>query len=123
MSYAYNKERAKFKNTTPSMTDQSLAKETDMNVIVSRFQTTGMVRGAPNQPISGDFSRLPNNLRDLIHMGKRLTKLRLSLPKELENLSNEELMALTPEQLRVKLTPPAKQPDHNGANNGNGGTN
>lgn len=106
MKYQENKARAKTKNTEPTMTDQSAARETDINVIVQRYAVHGTMPGSAQQPISGDFTELPTDLRAMIEKTREVADLRKKLPKELRSMTMPELMALTPEQLKNKLTPP-----------------
>lgn len=110
MSYAQNKERARTHNTDPSLADQSQAKETDINVIVGRYGISGQLPQSGAQPMYGDFSRLPTELRDFIEIGRTLDQRRRELPPELRDMPTDELLALTPEQLTTKLTPPAPTP-------------
>lgn len=104
--YASNKLKAKTRNTRPTMTDQSHARETDINVIVERLAISGTLPQGKT-PIYGDFSKLPTDLRSMIEMGRRMKALHRRLPDVLQGLTNEQLLALTPEQLAAKLTPPA----------------
>lgn len=106
MHYQTNRLRARTINNDPSLTDQSQAQETDINVIVGRYGVTGRVPGAPGQPMSGDFTELPTNLRDMIEMSRSMKAKRAELPKQLAELPIEELLALTPEAIQQKLTPP-----------------
>jgi len=105
MYYAINKARSRTKNTKPSLTDQAAARETDRNVIVKRFMVSGQVPGG-KQPMFGDFSILPNNLKDFIRIGKSLKDHRANLPPELRNLPLHELLALTTKELAEKLKKP-----------------
>lgn len=105
--YHENKMRARTRNTDPSMTDQSQARDTDINVIVGRFQVTGRVPSAPTPAMSGDFSEIPlDGLRGFIHRARKLAQHLRNLPECLRGMPPEELLALTPEQLKDKLTPP-----------------
>lgn len=110
MGYAENKARARTHNTDPSLTDQSQARETDINVIVGRYGISGQLPQGGSQPMYGDFSKLPTELRDFIELGRTLDQRRAELPAELRDLPTDELLALTPEQLTNKLTPPAPTP-------------
>lgn len=109
MSYAINKARARTVTTKPSLTDQSQARETDINVIVGRFLKTGTAPGG-KPPIYGDFTQLDGDLREMIERARTLHKERAKLPKELQNLPIEELLALSPDKLKDILTPPAPSP-------------
>lgn len=110
--YHENAKRAVYRNADPSLTEQSLAKETDINVIIGRFAVSGMVPSAPKPMLSGDFSEIPTDLRGLINMGNSMRRLRASLPEQLRDMALDELLALTPDKLREILTPkpPATEP-------------
>jgi len=97
-------------NNKPTLTDQSQAKDTDINIIVKRFGVTGKVPGADGQAMSGDFTNLPRDLREMIDRSRDITKLRSKLPAALKGKSVEELLTLTPDQLTNILTPPANTP-------------
>lgn len=105
MHYAINKAASRTVTTQPTLTDQSQAHETDINVIVRRFATSGRVPGTQRAPLSGDFTQLPNDLRGFLDAAKDLKRLRGNLPKELQGKSTEEILALTPDQLQTILTP------------------
>lgn len=110
MNYATRKLAAGYRSAKPSLTEQSGARETDINVIISRFAVSGTVPSSRTPPMSGDFSELPADLRGIIDMGKRLNALRDRLPPQLRSMSNEQLCTLTMEQLNTILTPPATPP-------------
>lgn len=112
--YALNKANSRTVNKQPTKTDQSQARETDINVIVGRYGIGGTVPGPGGQPITGDFTELPQDLRGFIEKGRELEKLRADLPKELQTKTTEELLALTPAELTTILTPPAPPPAPNG---------
>lgn len=109
--YQRNKEASKTRNTDPTLTDQSAAREADINVIVGRFTKTGMVPVAKLQPMAGDYSQLPTDLRGFIETARGLHDLRRKLPLELRDHSIEKLLALTPDELTKILTPPAPKQD------------
>lgn len=108
--YARNKARAATVNTKPTMTDQSQAADTDINVIVPRYAITGTAPGAPGQAIAGDFTEVPNNLRDMIEQARSVQHLRRKLPGELAEMPVEQLLALSTEDIQRILTPPAIPP-------------
>lgn len=110
-NYLKMKERAKFRSTQPSMTDQSQTKSTDVNVIVKQFQVTGAFPGSPTPPMYGDFSQLPQDLAEALEQSRSLNKLRARLPKELQAMTLQELIALTPADIERILTPPVKPTD------------
>lgn len=110
MYYALNKANSRTKNTKPTLTDQSAAQDTDRNVIVKKFMVTSQVpAGRPG--FYANLAELPEDLRGFINQARSLQNLRGNLPPELRNLSLNDILALTPEQLRDKLKkpePPAK---------------
>lgn len=108
-NYARNKARARTRTTTPSLTDQSQAAETDINVIVGRFLRTGTAPGGQT-PMYGDFSQLDGDLRSMIERARTIHRERAKLPKELQNMPIEDLLALPPDKLTAILTPPAPPP-------------
>lgn len=103
--YKANKEHAKSYNDEPTMTDQSQAASTDINIIVTQFLRTGQGPGGIN-PIYGDFTQLPEDLRGFIEMGRSITTLRGALPEQLQGLDPRELFAMTNEQITAMLKPP-----------------
>lgn len=103
---------ARYRNTMPTMTDQSQAANTDLNVIVNQFLKTGQSASKGN-PIYGDFSQLPTNLRDAIDQARSVQHLRRTLPPQLRDMDAAELLTLTPEDITRILTPPHKEtPKH-----------
>ena len=63
-SYSNRPPRRQFKNDEPSMTIQSAADETDINVMIARYQKTGSFHGSTNMPTArpefGDFIEVPD---------------------------------------------------------------
>lgn len=112
-AYRTNKAKAVFNNTEPSLTDQSQAKDTDINVIVKRYGVHGTAPGINGEPLYGDFTNIPTDLRTMIETSRELENYRRKLPKQLAELPIEELIALTPEKLTSILTPPAPTPEPN----------
>lgn len=110
MKYLERREATRTRTTMPTRTDQSGAKDTDINVIVGRFLKTGMVPGAQGQAMGGDFTNLPLDLRAYIETARSLDKIRTRLPKELREKPIEELLRLTTHELTTILTPPAAPP-------------
>lgn len=104
-TYLTNKARAIYVDDTPTMTDQAGANETNINVIIGRYGITGQIPGGSREPMYGDFSHLPDNLRDFIETARSYEERRKELPEALRNMDAEELMALTPNELTRKLTP------------------
>lgn len=100
-----NKHRGRTVNNMPTMTDQSGAKDADLNVIVERMIRTGTVTQAKDQPMYGDFSGLPKDYRDFIHQARSIEKLRGDLPKELGALTVEDLVVMDNQALADYLKP------------------
>lgn len=105
MNHDERRAKGRTTNDDPTMTDQSQASETDLNIIMKRYGTTGTVPGAPGEPLYGDFTNLPTDLRGMIEESRSVQKRRDQLPAELKAMPIEELLALTPEQLTTILTP------------------
>lgn len=105
MSYRENKAKAIYVNSEPTLTDQGAARDTDINVIVKRFARTGMAPAPATSPLYNDWTTMPVDLRGMIEMARGTAEQRRRLPKVLQEMSMEELFALTPEQLKEKLTP------------------
>lgn len=95
---------ARFINTEPTMTDQSAAAQTDLNIIMTQFLKSG-TSPSTSQPVYGDFSELPTNLRDAIEQARSVSRIRSQLPPQLRDMPVEEILALTPEQIAAILTP------------------
>lgn len=106
------KERRKaaaFHNTEPTMTDQSAVANTDLNVIINQFLKTGRPQNS-GIPRYGDFTEIPNDLRSIIEMSRSMQRRRRELPPQLRDMPVEELLALTPDDIKEILTPPADKP-------------
>ena len=62
-SYSNRPPRRQFMNDEPSLTIQSAADETDINVMIARYQKTGSFHGSTNMPTVrpefGDFVGVP----------------------------------------------------------------
>lgn len=112
MTYYYqNRKRARTFNTDPTMTDQSQAQNTDINIIINRLRDVGTP--PPRNfavPMSGDFTGLPKDLRSLLELAKSANEKRRALPAPLRDMPIDQLINLTTEQLHAILTPPAKPP-------------
>jgi len=106
MNWEKNKALAITRDTTPSLTDQGAARDTDINIIVGQFLTSGKVPGSAQQPMYGDFSELPRDLRGMINMAASLKLNQERLPEQLRGIPVAELLALTKEQINAKLAPP-----------------
>ena len=63
-SYSNRPPRRQYVNDEPSMTIQSAADETDINVMIARYQKTGSFHGSTNMPTArpefGDFIEVPD---------------------------------------------------------------
>lgn len=105
-NYHRNKERAKTKTVKPSLTDQSLGADTDVNKIIPKYLRTGVAHGNAEQPRYQDLSILPVGLRDTLEMARNFQRHRAKLPPELKDVPIEELTKLTRSELIAKLTPP-----------------
>lgn len=98
-------------NTQPTLTDQSQAAETDLNLIIRKFGITGAIPGTAREPMYGDFTDLPTDLRGFLETSRELNRHKNNLPAELRDIPTEELLYMTPEQLAAKLKPePPKEP-------------
>lgn len=110
-AYIDRKKKLATRTTKPTKTDQSMAKDTDLNVIVGKFLKGQLPTGAPIEPVYGDFTRYPDDLRGFIKTARELNQHRAELPEKLRDMPVEQLMALTNEQLTAILTPPAPSPE------------
>lgn len=108
--YRINKALAVFINTEDTLTDQSQANDTDINVIVQRYGITGTAPGAPTPPQYEDYSELPNNLKDMIEQVRDVRLLRQTLPPGLREIPVDKLLTLTPTDIENILAPPAPPP-------------
>jgi len=99
------KQLAITRDETPTLTDQSQARDTDINIIIKMLEQTGTVPGAKGEPIYGDFTGLPTDLRGFIEKGRELKSLQGALPPQLQGKTLEEVLSLTPEALKTILTP------------------
>lgn len=110
MDHEERRAKGRTVNNKPTRTDQSQAADTNINVILTKYGVTGVARGTTNSPEWLDHTQLPQDLREAFDMARRATEARASLPEQLRKKSIEELVALTPEDLRTILTPPAPTP-------------
>jgi len=110
MSYwKRNKEAAITRDDTPTLCDQSQAKDADINIIIKMLGKTGTAPGAAGEPIYGDFTQLPRDLRGFIEKGRELQRLQGALPPQLKGKPITELMELTYEDMQKILTPEPKE--------------
>lgn len=106
--YQKNRLVARIRNIGPTKTEQSGAKDTDINVIIGKFKISGRVPAPAGDPIYGDFTTLPDDLRGMIEEAKSMKDRRAKLPPVLRDLPVEELLSLTPDKLSSILSPPAQ---------------
>lgn len=106
-----NKIHAIYINTEPTLTDQAGARDTDINIIVAQFGIHGQVPGPAQDPMYGDFTDMPNGLAESIQTARTLKEHKNRLPEALKDMTVDELLALTPDTLRAKLTPVEKPTD------------
>lgn len=97
--YRTNAARARTTDKTPTLTDQAGAKDTDINIIVGRYGIGHSAPGTSKQPMFGDFSELPTDLRGMIEKARELDMLRDKLPPEYQHLSTQELLSTDPRKL------------------------
>jgi len=107
--YKTNRVKAKTFNNEPTMTDQSQAAETDLNIIMKQFLKTGTVPGASGEPMYEDFTELPNDLRGMIELSRTMREQRRNLPEQIRHLPVEDLLGLTPDKWNA-IMKPAEQP-------------
>lgn len=93
-----------------SLTDQSQARETDINIIVSRMGITGTVPGNAQEPMYGDWTEFPQDLREYIETARTIDSLKEKLPPQLKGKSIEEILSFTPKEMADLLAPPAPTP-------------
>lgn len=105
MYYQKNRLKAQTKNTLPTLTDQAAARSTDINVIVGQFNIGGQAPGNAMKPIAGDFSEIPQGLREMMDAARTMKGVRERLPEQLRSYSLEQLLALTPQDIKRILTP------------------
>ena len=102
--------KARTVNDEPTATDQSAARETDLNIILQRYAQSGTLQSHGKDPMYEDWTEYPEDLRGFIERARTAEKLRASLPQELKGKTLDELVRLTPNELHNILTPPAPTP-------------
>jgi len=108
---AERRKAAAYHSDKPTLTDQSAAQFTDLNVIVNQFLRTGDSPSKGN-PRYGDFTNLPQDLRSMIDSSRSVNHLRRNLPPQLKDMPLEKILAFTPDQLaQILAPPPAKEED------------
>lgn len=111
-TYRERAKRLATRTTKPSLTDQSMAKDTDLNVIVGKFLKGHPAPGSARTPIHGaDLYDFPTDLREAIEMARSLDEKRAQLPEQLRDMPMEQLMVLNRDELTRILTPPATPPE------------
>lgn len=103
--YLERRARTRTHTKTETLTDQSEARNTDINVVIGYMLKTGQPPGEA-KPIYGDFTQLPDDLRGFIDTARSMARHRNKLPEKLRNMSVKELTALTPQQIKDILAPP-----------------
>lgn len=106
MDHETRRAKGRTTNNEPTLTDQSQARDTDINVIVGRFLTTGQAPGAAGEPQYLDCTELPQDLRGFIEASRSADELRKQLPPQLRDKTPQELEALTQADIQKILTPP-----------------
>lgn len=106
MFYQLNRKRAQFKNVEPTMTDQSQAKFTDINIIVERIRQTGIQPPGRKPGYNADLTQVPEDLRGFLELARSANQRRGELPPQLQQLTTEQLLSLTTEDIKRILTPP-----------------
>ncbi len=71
---------------TPSRTDQSQKDECDVNVIITNYVNTGILRHTnPNPPQFGDFSMMPSDYGEALALIQRSEEEFMKLPSEVRD--------------------------------------
>lgn len=104
-NYKANKARAVYIETMETLTDQSQASDTDINVIMRKATQGQMVHGHAAGPQYGDFAELPSDLKTAIETARGIRHIRNKLPAALKEKPIEELLALSREELKAIVDP------------------
>lgn len=112
MYYQANKIASKTRTTEPSLTDQSQAASTDVNVILKghKFGQPALGRGAAQAPAFEDYTNLPDDYRQAIELARQLPNTWGKLPPQLRNIPIDQLINKTPNELTAMLTPKPADP-------------
>lgn len=102
--------KARTVNNDPTETDQSEARETDLNVILTRYMQSGTVQSHGKQPMYMDWTEMPEDLRGYLEAREAMEEHKLALPEQLRDIPTEELLYMTPEEIHAKLKPATTQP-------------
>ena len=111
MNYQRNKELAKTRDHTPSLTDQAAARDSDINIIVAQYTIHGQAPGTSQNAMYDDFTQLPQDLREYIEHARTLKDRLNELPEAFRTLDLEQILALTNEQITLTLTPETPVPE------------
>lgn len=106
MNHEQRRAKGRTTNSGISLTDQSAAHDTNINVILKKYGVTGVAYGTTNAPEWLDHTQLPQDLREAFDMARRAAELKRNLPEQLRERSIEQLLALTPEEVTTILKPP-----------------
>lgn len=109
-NYQINKRKSITINDEPTMTDQSQAAQTDINVIVTQFLRTGQAPGQQT-PVYGDFTEFPTDLKTMFDLARSVKDQMQTLPKELQGVPLATLVNMTNEQINAILAKPAPKPE------------
>lgn len=101
--YYENRKKAETITVGQTKTDQSAAANTDINVIVRNYIIHGSAPGSSKPPMYGDFSEIPDNLRDMIDLGRSIEGHRAALPPGLQDMTVQELVTTDPKQLAARI--------------------
>lgn len=110
MNHEQRRAKGRTMNDGKSLTDQSQADDTNINVILRKYGVTGVAKGVAGQPQYVDHTTLPKDLREAMEMARSADRLLLELPTQLRDKTVEELSKLTLEQIDAILHPPAEPP-------------
>lgn len=110
MNHEERRAKGRTTNSGNSLTDQSQANDTNINVILQKYGVTGVARGTTNAPEWLDHTELPKDLREAFDMAKRANEMKNKLPEQLRKRPIEELLNLTPEEVNAILNPPVPTP-------------
>lgn len=108
--YRQNKSDAVYHERMKTLADQAGADETNVNVIMRKYAPLGAYPGTAKEHLDADFTTIPQDLRSMIDLTRRISQLRDRLPRELRDYTPEQLDALTVDELTTILTPPAQPP-------------
>jgi len=110
MNHEERRAKGRTYNNQPSLTDQSQAADTNINVILKKYGVTGVATGRAGAPQYLDHSTIPTDLREAFETVRSASGLREKLPETLRGQTIEQLQSLTMEQLNDILHPPAPPP-------------